>query len=368
MAKRSARATIPFPRVAAYTDKIVESLAAHDMRVHVEGDGYLALSPFGTARVTPGKAELHLSVEAEDGASLNRVRYALTGLIGFVAKTENPVIDWTGDIAGETLPPDLRILTVQDVRDLTPAMRRIVFTGDNLESYAVPDQIHCRLLFQPPGIERPEWPLLGDDGRIVWPQGGGKLDSRIYTIRAIDASAGRLEIDFFLHGNGGPGVNWARNAAPGNVVGLLGPAAHGPKPAGYHVLAGDETGLPGIARILEHLPSATRGIALIEVSGPQEQQDLAAPPGMEVRWLMRDGALPGTTVLLPDALRAVAWPERHDDVFVWAGCEYAAFRSITKYLRDEVGLARSRRITFSHWRRGMSEEDIVEVGGEAVAA
>lgn len=368
MAKLSARSTVRFLKIAAYIDRIVDSLAAHDMRVHADDDTYVAISPFGSARVRPGDGALHLFVEADDGASLNRVRHALTGLIGFVARAENLDICWSGDIAGETLPPDLRILIVQGVHDLTPSMRRITFTGENLGSYAVPDQIHCRLLFQQTGTEDPQWPRLGDDGRIVWPQGGGKLDSRIYTIRAIDAGAGKLEIDFFMHASTGPGVRWAGNAAPGNVVGLLGPAAHGPKPAGHYVLGGDETGLPGIARILETLPAETRGIALIEVAGPQEKQHLAAPTEMEIRWLFREEAPPGTTDLLPEAIRSITWPDRHDDLFVWAGCEYTAFRTITKYLREEVKLARSHRVTFSHWRRGMSEEDIVEAGGEAVAA
>jgi NADPH-dependent ferric siderophore reductase len=134
------------------------------------------------------------------------------------------------------------------------------------------------------------------------------------------------------------------------------------------VLVGDETGLPGIARILEGLPESAQGVALIEVADAAEEQPLDGPHGVKVLWLHRNGAPAGTTSLLLDALRAVEFPSERDDIFAWVGAEYSAFRSIRGYLRTEIGLARAQMIAFSHWRHGMSEDDIVEVGISSVSA
>ena len=362
----SASTTVAFPRIAAFLEAILDSLAAHDMTVAAEDGAHVARSPFGEARLEPGDGALTIHVRAATGPELNRVRHAITGLIGFVAKTEQLDIRWEGDVAGATLPPDLRILTVREIQALTPRMRRVVFEGADLGRFATGEQIHTRLLFQPEDAVFPEWPLLDDAGLIQWPGGTQRLGSRVYTLRHVDASAGRLWIDFFDHGGEGPGARWLRRARPGDVVGALGPAAHGPKPARRMILAGDETGLPGIARILEDAPQETRGLALISVADAAERQPLRAPSGMEVRWLLRNER-PDTQPLAA-AIRLLDWGADRAHLSVWIGCEFHEFRTIRHFLRDEVKLPAAQVVAFSHWRRGMSEEDIIAVGGDAVAA
>ncbi|MBB4000293.1 NADPH-dependent ferric siderophore reductase [Aureimonas pseudogalii] len=315
--------------------------------------------------MVPGDGSLDLRVEAETAVGLNRVRHSLTGLITFNARSETLSIEWQGDVVGPTLPPDLRVLTVANVRDVTPRMRRVSFTGEDLWRFAPLDQLHARLLFSPKDAGDPEWPRLDDDGGILWPGGRQTIGSRVYTIRTVDPVAGTMAIDFVLHPHGGgPGIEWVRSARVGDIVGILGPAAHGLRPASHYLLAGDETGLPGIARILEALPPHVGGVAMIEVEDAQEEQTLAAPGGVELRWLHRNGRSPGTTSLLDEAVRAT--PGMPPDTFVWAGCEFQAFRAIRSYLR-EIGLPRAQQVCFPHWRAGMSEEDIVEVGAQAVA-
>jgi NADPH-dependent ferric siderophore reductase len=126
--------------------------------------------------------------------------------------------------------------------------------------------------------------------------------------------------------------------------------------ADWHLLAGDETALPAIARVLESLPPLSRGVALIEVADGAEEQDLAVPEGFELRWLHRNGAAPGTTTLLADAVRSVPVPADAGTVFVWAGCEFAAFKTIRAYVRKELKLAKEQHLVTSYWRRGVSED------------
>ncbi len=349
----------------AFLPEILESLDAHDMSVFPQGAGFRATSAFGETLLTPSDGLLTIELEARSGASLNRIRHSITGLIGFVAKSEQLEIEWEGDRVGKTFPPDLRILTVCDIQRLTPRMRRVVFHGEDLQRFDVRDQIHTRLLFQPEGADRPEWPMLDDAGCIIWPSGEQQLGSRVYTIRHVDGADGTMTIDFYDHGDTGPGTQWLRRVRPGDIVGALGPAAHGPKPARRMLLAGDETGLPGIARILEAAADDLEGLAIIEVADRAEEQAFEKPEKVEVLWLYREDGEGG---LLADRVRSWDWPADHSELFVWIGCEYHDFRTIRLFLRDEVKLHKSRIVAFSHWRRGMSEEDIVAAGGKAVAA
>lgn len=168
-----------------------------------------------------------------------------------------------------------------------------------------------------------------------------------------------------MHNNAGPATLWARDAACGDQVGILGPAANGAGPADFYVLAGDETGLPAIARIVEKLPVDAQGMAFIEIATPSEEQCLRHPPGIHLHWLHRNGAPAGTTSLLQDALRGLLWPEDLGKVFFWGGCEYEAFRKIHRMLRTEIKLPRNRQTFYSHWHRDLSEEQIIEVGAQA---
>lgn len=359
-----ATATIAFPRVSAFLQDILDSIATHDMRVAASGGRHIVSSLFGVAIIEAGEGTLSLTVGTDEADHLNRLKHALAGPIGFIARSENLALHWSGDITGPALPDDLRELRVLRTQTVTPRLKRIVFAGQDLDRYDRRDQIHCRLLFQPEGTVNPQWPRLDDDGRIVWPASGA-LSSRVYTIREIDTLAGLITIDFVLHERPGPATRWAIEARPGSMVGMLGPAGNGPRPADWYLLAGDETGLPGIARILTDLPERARGVALVEVESIEDEQPLRHPPGMELRWLHRAGPQPARSGLLVEAVRACAWPDDPASAFFWGGCEFQAFRAIHRHLREELRLPRSQRILYSHWHRGMSEEEIVAVGSEA---
>lgn len=135
--------------------------------------------------------------------------------------------------------------------------------------------------------------------------------------------------------------------------------------ADFLVLTGDETALPGIARILGQLDDNVQGLALIEIDGLTERQSLVRPVGMELQWLDRQGAKPGTTELLMDAVRSVVWPSELEKSFFWGGCEHKAFRAIHRILRQEIGLPRTRQVFYSHWHRNLNEEEIIAIRGKA---
>jgi NADPH-dependent ferric siderophore reductase len=247
-------------------------------------------------------------------------------------------------------------LRVVATRQVTPHMLRIEFAGTQLGRFATDGNLHVRLLLPPPRAARAAWLEIGRDGRARRAAGGPEPVYRKYTIRTIDAASGRLAIDFVLHGDTGPGSAWAARARPGDVIGMIGPGGRGVPAAAWLLLAGDETALPAIGRILEALPADARGIALIEVAGAAEQQDLRAPANMTLRWLHRHGAAAGTTTLLADAVREVVFPPE-GTVFAWAAAEFTAIRDIRAYLRQTRKLDRQSHLAVAYWRRGEAAAD-----------
>jgi len=249
--------------------------------------------------------------------------------------------------AADARPVD--VLTVSAVRDVTPAVRRVTLTAPEPVVAAAGPTLS--LLVPRVGDSDPRWPRVARDGRIVWPQGSHGVALRSYTSRRQDPTAGELDIDFVLHGDG-PAATWAAAAGPGAVLAVASAAPLGNAPAGWLLLAGDETALPAIGRILAGADPATKGIALLEVAGPEEEQQLPAPPGMELRWLHRSAVRPGAD-LLTEAVAALARPAG-EDLFAWVGAESATVRAVRADLRGRWGLRRSQHHAIGYWRRGRS--------------
>jgi NADPH-dependent ferric siderophore reductase len=247
--------------------------------------------------------------------------------------------------------PDSRpvdVLTVAAVTQVTPSVRRVLLSGTEAAVAAAGPTVN--VLVPRVGDLAPRWPHVARDGRIVWPDGAHGVSLRSYTARRQDPVAGEVEIDFVLHGDG-PAAAWAAAAAPGAPIGSAGGGSLGERPAGHLLLAGDETALPAISRILAEAAPTAVGTALVEVAGPAEEQPLAAPAGITVRWLHRGGVLPGESTLLADAVAGLDRPEG-EDLFAWVAAESAAVRVIRADLRARWGLGRAQHHAIGYWRRG----------------
>ncbi|MGY1823881.1 siderophore-interacting protein [Geodermatophilus sp. SYSU D00079] len=248
--------------------------------------------------------------------------------------------------ADATRPVD--VLTVVSVTDATPSVRRVLLSGTPAAVAAAGPTIS--LLVPRVGDPAPHWPAVARDGRIVWPQGSHGVHLRSYTARRQDPDRGLVEVDFVLHGDG-PAAAWAAAAAPGAPIAVAGGGPLGERAAAWLLVAGDETALPAMTRILAAAAPDTRGVALVEVADATEEQPLPAPDGVAVRWLHRDGTAPGESPLLADAVAALDRPEG-EDVFAWVAAESAAVRTIRADLRSRWGLGRAQHHAIGYWRRG----------------
>ncbi|VVS97971.1 siderophore-interacting protein [Hoeflea sp. EC-HK425] len=359
----AARARVLLRDPQAVLSKVAVHLVEHGARIG-EGQGGMTLIDFEFCRGTlhAERDSLVLQAEAPDTAFLHEIKVELAEHVEEFACLPAGSITWEGDASDLDAPPNFRLMTVVDAFHMTPHMRRIRLSGEALTRFASRRNLHCKLLIPPRG-GTPEWPFLDQNGRFVWPSGPGRPAVRKYTIRAVDPDAGWLDIDFVLHDHAGPGSAWAATARPGDVIGLVGPGGRSVLPAARYLLAGDETALPSIARLLETLPAQSRGLALIEVADAGEEQAIDNRTAIDIRWLHRGAAPAGTSAVLANAVKALPQPDEVDDLFVWIACEFAAFKAIRVHLRREWGLAKEAHLITSYWRRGWLED-----GAETLAS
>ncbi|CED90950.1 siderophore-interacting protein [Actinomyces succiniciruminis] len=247
-------------------------------------------------------------------------------------------------------PEPFRFFPVRVARivDVTPSLRRVTFTGDELEDFADPgwDQ---RIKLVLPAVEGgyahlptgADWyggwrtlptdrrpPIRTYTTRAVRPGAGQDLDDAAgepeqrRTVTAGASTVGEVDVDMVVHAPLGPAARWLESARPGTSAMLLGPSRAwlrtqptGARPGGVDfvpptvtgrfLLGGDETAAPAIARILEQLPASARGIAVVELPVAADADYLPAHPGIEVRALARD-ARPHGERLVAGVKRAAA--------------------------------------------------------------
>ena len=246
------------------------------------------------------------------------------------------------------------VLSVVRTEWLTPRMVRVVAGGpgfDDLVSNDFTDK-YTKVIFVKPelGLEPPyDVAALRDSlPQHDWPV------VRTYTIRRVDAAAREVAIDFVVHGTEGVAGPWAANAVAGDALVLGGAGgAYAPQAdTDWHVLAGDESAIPAIASALEALPENARGVAHIEVDDDTDVQLLAAPAGVILNWILRDGRR--TADLLAAAVDDADWPEG-DTVQVFAHGEREAMKAVRAVLARR-GVARARFSLSGYWAYGRTED------------
>ena len=281
-------------------------------------------------------------------------------------------------------------------RRLSDGFVRLTFTGPTLDRFADPglDQ-RIKLILPAEGGSLDDMPFV-DDWFGAWRDlpDARRPVIRTYTTRAVRAHEREVDVDLVLHEPSGPAGRFAASCLEGDEAVLCGPNARAEQPAGgidFHLpasarcvlLAGDETALPAIARILEGLPAGVRGTALVEVRSAADGAQLPAHPGVEVRVLERGAAAPGS--LLEAAVReaaprliTISRGEEPEDVDVdagmlwevpgadgiaagdgpftaWLAGEAAAIKTLRRLLVAELGVDRRAVAFMGYWRAGRPE-------------
>lgn len=192
--------------------------------------------------------------------------------------------------------------------------------------------------------------------KLLVPAPDGEI-TRTYTVRAVDAEAQTIAVDFVYHGQEGVAGPWAAAAQPGDAIGLFGPGgAYAPRAdADWHLLAGDMSALPAISAACAALPPTAVGRVFVEVAGPADELDLARPEGVELTWIHNDGTTAGPGEPLAEAVRAEPWREGLVHVFIHGEAQ-AVMHDLRPYIRKERGVPADRASISGYWRRGRTEE------------
>lgn len=245
-----------------------------------------------------------------------------------------------------------RVTAVEDVHH---HMRRITFAGDDLADFEpVGPDTFLYMLVAPPG--RTE---LGIGHDFTWTAYFAMADDvrpvgGYYTLVEWRPEARELVMHLMTHGDTGPASAWVGRAQIGDHAALWGPRTAYDPPADTtsFVLVADETGVPAASVIAAEVPDGVPVLAFLEIGSEDERQPFPEREGHEVVWLHRDGAEPGTTTLLADAVRAAAWPG--GSPYVWGGGESRAMTAVRRYVRREIGLPREAVSLVAYWRHADS--------------
>ena len=228
-----------------------------------------------------------------------------------------------------------RRLEVARVDRLAPTMVRVVLRGDELQGFtSLGFDDHVKLFFSSvPEGQLPE-PAMRD-----------------FTPRRYDAGGGELWIDFYLH-EAGPAASWAAQVAPGQELVVGGPRGSSIlslEGIDVHVLVGDETALPAIARRLDELPPEVRAIVVLDTEKEAQAYPLASQAQIEVaRAPSGDPATQAERIIA--TLRGVQIPT--ESCFTWVAAESHVARAIRRYLMDERGIDTRWIKAAGYWRRG----------------
>ena len=237
-----------------------------------------------------------------------------------------------------------RLLTVRQVQRLTPHMIRITLGGDDLEGFtSLGFDDHIKLIFADPAT-----------GALPSTTDGPRPPMRDYTPRRFDAVAHTLEIDFAIH-DAGPATQWAEQATPGQQIGVGGPRGSMVIPMAFdgYLLVGDDTALPAITRRLAELPAGAPVVVVAEVDGPADELVFESAANVQVTWVHRQGAAPGTTTLLLDAIKTLALPA--GDFHAWVACETSAAKALRAHLIAERGARPQWTKAAGYWRLGSAD-------------
>jgi len=187
---------------------------------------------------------------------------------------DDPFADLTGPLAAA------RRLSFEVVGSalISPSVQRILLTAPELAGFR----------YDP-----------GQDVMLLVAAEGPRPVRRRYTIRSVDRATLTLTLNVVLHGDG-PGERWVRAARPGDTIEGIGPRGKittSPE-AGWHLFMGDESAMPAILAMTESLPGDADATLVIEVPGPDDEQELLAPARTRLSWLHRLGGQAGDPALL----------------------------------------------------------------------
>lgn len=195
---------------------------------------------------------------------------------------------------------------------------------------------------------------------------------RNYSVRHHDAD--HIDVDVVLHASG-PGTTWARTVEPGDRVGLDHARSwYRPDPSSeWHLLVGDLSGLPALARIISGHATGTPATAVVEVADRGDLDYLPTHPDVDVVATIGTGNGQARS-RLAELVRNLPAPAARG--YCWFAGEAAESRAVRKHVRrlgwtiEQYDITGYWRCDSEMWDRrfALVEADVVAVYTRALAA
>lgn len=224
---------------------------------------------------------------------------------------------------------------VVENRQLTPSLHEIVLHG-------------------------PDSHIAGEPGNDVMvrvaDQSGGFVRRR-YSVREVDASLHQLRL-WISTAHEGPGSRWARGAAPGQHVDVVGPRGKillDPV-ADWHLFLGDVTGFGAFYRMAQSIESPGQAVFIVQVDGTDDVLTSTFDEGVGITGIFveRSSRALNDPAGLLGGLAAFALPPGVGHAYLFG--EF----SVTKVVREAVmdrGLKSSQIDRKAFWRMGRNNAE-----------
>jgi NADPH-dependent ferric siderophore reductase len=218
-----------------------------------------------------------------------------------------------------------REVEVVDVVRMSAGFTSVTFAGDSLADFVSSS--------------------FDDHVKFLFADESGETVGRDYTPRRFSNVDRRLVIEFAMHGDGSA-EKWAQGAAVGQRVTIGGPRGSMIIPVDYawHLLIGDASALPAIARRLDELPAGARTTVIVQAA-EADRRDFERDAARTVQWV-------GTAEALVAAVRRCALPD--GEGFVWAAGEASVMATLRGVLLDEKRHPREAMRVAAYWKHGAS--------------
>ncbi|MGD1883435.1 MAG: MFS transporter [Paracoccaceae bacterium] len=251
---------------------------------------------------------------------------------------------WTGAIRVGEMPSNFRILRAKARREVFPGLIRVTLEGIDVQALTK-DGIHLKLMMPEERGRNPVWPVVGENGGIAWPEGRDRLHARWVTIHDIRVDAREIDVDI-AHHSGGLISDWAALEEDAQEVGVIGPGGDAYLESTKNVvLAGDYTGLPAIARLIESVGGHVTGHVFAAAPSQKALEDYLPKSKLRVT-----AVEPGQfSASIADLVRACT---NEPVTFGWFAGEFGAAQQVRKIFKSEFGLQKGEQLSIAYWRKG----------------
>ncbi|SPB18185.1 iron transport/utilization-like protein [Caballeronia novacaledonica] len=216
-----------------------------------------------------------------------------------------------------------REVEVVSVVNVSPNFKRVTFAGEELADFTSQS--------------------FDDHVKLIFPGADGAEVMRDYTPRSFDRKKRELSIEFSLHGDGFASA-WASNAEVGQRITIAGPRGSFIVPTNFewHLLVGDDTAVPAIARRLEELPAGTVATVVLQAAD-QDRRQFRSNATFGVLWV------PDSEELLQQ-IASLELPS--GEGYVWCAAEAKVAAKVRQVLVDEKGHGKHAIRASAYWKQG----------------